>query len=81
MPLLGIVTGIAVGLSALTVLIAYICFRMAFYSSPKREATKREEYPLPDGKEYEPFREQITQWIKLARSLPYREVSITSFDG
>lgn len=81
MPFLKIALGIVAGLGFLTFLIAYICFRMAFYSSPKRAAANREEYPIPDGKEYEPFREQITQWIKLARALPYREVSITSFDG
>ncbi len=68
-------------LGILTVLAAYICFRMAFYSSPKRPLEHRDEFPIPDGKVYEPFREQMVEWIKLARALPYREVAVTSFDG
>ena len=76
-----IALGIIFGLAILTVSAAYVCFRMAFYSSPKRPMEHRDEYPIPDGKVYEPFREQMVAWIKLARSLPYREVSVISFDG
>jgi fermentation-respiration switch protein FrsA (DUF1100 family) len=60
---------------------AYVCYRITFYSSPKRPEAHREEYPIPNGKEYEPFRQQIIDWIKFARALPYREVSIQSHDG
>ena len=62
-------------------LASYVCYRMTFYSSPKRPEAHREEYPIPDGKAYEPFREQIIEWVKFTRSLPYREVSIQSHDG
>ena len=68
-------------LGLLIPLIAYVCYRMAFYSSPKRPEAHRSEYPVPDGAVYEPFREQIIDWIKFARALPYREVSIQSHDG
>ena len=71
----------ALGTVALLRIGAYVCYRMTFYSSPKRPEAHRSEYPVPDGKVYEPFKEQITDWIKFARSLPYREVSIQSHDG
>ena len=60
---------------------AYICYRITFYSSPKRSEVKKQEYPMPDGEIYEPFHEQITQWIKEMRALPAKDVSVTSFDG
>ena len=53
-------------LAAIVVLIAYICFRMAFYV-PKKRPTP-EEYPVPDGEEYLPYREQMIQWIKIGRA-------------
>ena len=64
---------------AVILLAAYICFRMAFFAD--RKATNDEEFPLPEGEIYKPFREQMIQWIKEVRSLPREEVSITSFDG
>ena len=66
-------------LAVIVVLIAYICFRMAFYVPKKRPAA--EEYPVPDGEEHIPYREQMIQWIKESRALPHEEVQITSFDG
>ena len=66
-------------LAVIVVLIAYICFRMAFYVPKKRPAA--EEYPVPDGEEYIPYREQMIQWIKESRALPHEDVQITSFDG
>lgn len=64
---------------AVILLAAYICFRMAFFAD--RKATNGEEFPLPEGEIYKPFREQMIQWIKEVRLLPREEVSITSFDG
>lgn len=81
MIVLWILLGVAIGVSLLTLLGAYICFRMAFYASAKREVERKDEYPIPDGKVYLPFREQMVEWIKQARQLPYQEVSVTSFDG
>ena len=66
-------------LATIVVLIAYICFRMAFYV-PKKRPTP-EEYPVPDGEEYLPYREQMIQWIKETRALPHEDMQITSFDG
>ena len=74
-----IVIGILLSLVMLTILGAYICFRMAFYN-PKPKGPK-EEYPTPEGPVYDPFREQMISWIKEARSFPSEDCSITSFDG
>ena len=56
---------------------ALVCFLKIFYSPRK----KWPEYPVPEGKIYEPHHEQMIKWIKEARSLPHAEVSIRSFDG
>ncbi len=41
----------------------------------------KEEYPIPEGEIYEPFREKMVNYIKKAREIPHKSVSITSFDG
>lgn len=66
------------GLAVLVLLITYICFRMAFWADRKPIT---EEYPIPDGAIYEPYREQMVQWMKELRALSYEELSITSTDG
>ncbi|MBR7098241.1 MAG: hypothetical protein IKC59_02405, partial [Clostridia bacterium] len=81
MTVVWIILGIVAGAAVLTLTGAYICFRMAFYSSPKRTEVHKQEYPLPPGRAYEPFHPKIIEWVKQARTLPQREVSITSFDG
>ena len=67
-------------LAALLVALAtsLICFLKIFYTS-RRE--KWPEYPVPAGEIYEPHHEQMIEWIKYARALPHKEVSIQSFDG
>ncbi len=57
-----------------------ICFKLAFYSSRKPKKNPP-EFDIPPGKIYEPYREQMVAWMKEARAIPCREVSITSFDG
>lgn len=80
MEILWILIGVAAFLAAAVLLIAYICFRMAFYV-PKNRPVETEEYPIPDGEVYEPYREQMTNWIREVRSLPHEDMDITSFDG
>ena len=65
-------------LVALTLITSLIVFFKIFYS-PRRKFA--EEYPIPDGEEYEPYREQMVDWIKQTRKMDYRAVSITSHDG
>ena len=60
-------------LAAIVLLIAYLCFRMAFFV-PKKRPVEKEEYPIPDGDEYLPYRDQMIAWIKEVRSLPHEDI-------
>ena len=75
-----IVSAILVGLGLTAILIAYICYRMAFYVH-NNEKKSREEFPIPEGEIYELWRDQMITWIKETRALPHQEFSITAFDG
>lgn len=75
-----VILGILIGLVTLTLLISFICFYIAFYA-PTGQKIPKEEYPIPHGEIYEPFREQMVAYIKEARSMPHEDVSIQSFDG
>lgn len=74
-----LILGAAAIVAVSTLLISYICFRMAFYA-PKKSPSK-EEYPLPRGAIYLPYRDTFIRWIDEVRRLPCREFTITSFDG
>lgn len=63
----------------LTLITSYICFRMAFWAS--RKETNTEEYPIPDGEIYEPYRDIMVNWMKATRKLHCEEFNIISFDG
>jgi len=67
-------------LAILVLLTAYICFRMAFYVKEKKIIGPG-EYPIPPGKEYEPFREEMIGWMKKTNAMDREEVWITTFDG
>ena len=67
-------------LVAVVVLTAYICFRMAYYV-PHHSPVNPDDYPIPDGDIYEPFREKMVNWMKQTRTLPHEDFTITSFDG
>lgn len=73
--LLGIVVIIA-----LVLITAYICFKMAFYA-PNRKEKNYNEFSTPPGKEYDPYRDTMISWMKEVREIPYKNVTITSFDG
>ena len=80
MNLFWILLGMAAAAAVLVLVIAYICFRMAFWS-PARKPVGEEEYSIPKGKIYEPYRDAMIAWMKECRSTPHEDVSITSFDG
>ena len=61
-------------------LATYVCYRMAFYVPPRKNAPS-DVIDLPDGEIYEPFREAMTQWTREVREMPHEEFSIRSFDG
>ncbi len=74
-----ILLGVAAAIALLVLLTTYICFYIAFYAP--RKPKSKEEYPIPEGEIYEPYRDQIVAWLKESRALPQQEVSIQSFDG
>lgn len=80
MKLLWLLGGVAAFLVAAVLLIAYICYRMAFYVSRKPKAPT-EEIEIPVGEIYEPFHAKMEAWARETRELPYTEFAITSFDG
>ncbi len=78
-PVIIILTVIA-SVIALCLLAAFICYLLTFYS-PKRKPVGENEYPTPEGKIYEPYREQMVEWIKKMRAHSNEDVEIKSFDG
>lgn len=71
---------ILLAILAFILAVSYGCFRMAFYA-PKAKPKNPEEYPIPEGEIYEPFRELMVGWMKEVRQLPCEPVQIQSFDG
>ncbi len=61
----------------LTLIIALICFYLAFYS-PKN---KNKGLHLFDYGMLAPYRDQLKQWSEEAEALPHTRVEVTSFDG
>ncbi len=80
MDILWTVLVVAAALAAIVLLITYVCYRMAFYMKDAHKIPK-EEYPVPAGQSYEPYRERMIGWMKQTRSLPREEFWVTSFDG
>lgn len=56
------------------------CFLLVCFV-PKRKVPGPDEYDIPPGEIYEPFRETMTGWIKEARAMKHEDVSICSYDG
>lgn len=59
---------------------AFLCFYMAYFV-PHHGPVAPDDYTIPDGEIYEPFREQMVAWMKEVRAMPHRDHYITSFDG
>lgn len=57
---------------------ALVCFFRIFYAGDHKD---KEEYPIPEGRIYEPYRERMINWMKETKKLPQTDVSIKSFDG
>lgn len=71
---------ILLGILAIIFIIAYVCFRMAFYV-PDRNPEQLDLHTIPEGKIYEPFRESMARWAKETKALPHEQFCITTFDG
>ncbi len=57
-----------------------VCFRLAFYAK-KAKPLGEDEFEIPRGKAYEPYRERMIAWMKEMRAMPHEDVSIVSHDG
>ena len=69
-------------LAGATLAVAYVCFYMAFFVNKRQlKENLSDEFRLPKGKIYEPYREQMLSWMNDVRKLPFKSVSIQSFDG
>ena len=77
---LWIILGVVAASAIAVLLIAYVCFRMAFYV-PKHSRDPGEEITFPEGKIYEPFYEKMEKWTRETRAMPQEKLEITSFDG
>ena len=64
----------------ITLAIAFYCYKRIFYSK-ERIPLKEDEFELPEGEIYEVFRKEMIDWVKMSRSMPHEDVSVTSFDG
>ena len=77
---LWIILGITAFLVAAYFVIAYICYRMAFYV-PDRDPNNYEVGGIPEGEIYEAFREAMENWAAETKAMPHEQFSITTFDG
>ncbi len=71
---------ILLSLCAILLLLSLVCFLLAFYA-PRKKPPAEDEYPLPEGKIYEPYHDLMAYWMKKSRQMPHKDVTVTSFDG
>lgn len=77
----GALIAAAVFIVAAILIISYVCYRLTFYAKPRDMESIKDKVVLPEGEIYEVFRDDITAWTYKMRSIPQRDVEITSFDG
>lgn len=75
-----ILLSISLALITLTLLVAYICFRIVFYE-PRKKSLSSDEITLPEDKIYEPYHTSMKKWILEARKYPHEDYYIKSHDG
>ena len=64
----------------LVLLISFVCFYLTFFV-PKHGPVAIDDYTIPDGEIYEPYRDVMVNWMKEVRAMPHEDFYITSFDG
>ena len=72
--------GIMLTILAAVAAICLYCYRVAFYSPPRKPLPK-DHIEIPAGKIYEPFRPKMEEWVRQTRALPQEHFEITAFDG
>lgn len=78
MLILWICLGVAAFLAVAALGVAYYSFRSAFVYKKKNLAPG--EFDLPHGTVFEPYFDQMIQWMKETRQIPHREVFTVSHD-
>lgn len=66
------------GIAALCLLLSFVCFMLVFYA-PRKKNT--EEFPVPSGPIYEPFRDTMIAGMKQMRAMPHETFTIRADDG
>lgn len=74
------IIGVVSGVLVLLCLVTLVCYLLAFYV-PESKKRPKQEFDIPPGKIYEPFREQMIIWMKEVRALHPKEYTVRSFDG
>ena len=69
--------GILAGIILLSV---PVCYCLVFRTTA-RKPQGPDDFELPQGDDYLPYRQQMITWMKQTRNIPHEEVSIRSFDG
>lgn len=80
MNILWILLGVVAFITIAVLVIAYICFRIAFYV-PNHDSETDNTTSFPNDEVYGPYLEQLKKWEKKTSETPHEEFSITSFDG
>lgn len=80
MKILAILAAVIAAVAVIVLLISYVCFRMAFYAS-RRKQVPSDVLDIPDGEIYEAFRADFETWAREVRAMPHENFRITSFDG
>lgn len=80
MLLLYIGLGILVFLTVLTFTVSFICYRLTFYSK-KRRPCEPENYKFDLEDLFAPYKQQMIEWMRWARTLNSEKFTIKSHDG
>ena len=81
MDLIWILLAAVAGIALIVLIIAWVCYRIAFYVPRRGQQEQGDEIDIPTGEIYEVFREDMERWAREVRALPREDVQITSFDG
>jgi len=68
------------GILLLLLTVSYLLFLIIFYVFPRKKNAS-EAIDLPQGKIYEPFWDEMRNWVIETRQLPHEIFTITSYDG
>ncbi len=80
MLVLWIILGVLAFAVIATLIISYVCYRIAFFVDRKKDPSP-DAICIPEGEIYEVYRDKMVNWILEARAMKREKFYITSFDG